>query len=487
MKLSMWMIANRLSSLDMVLDIKNNAPVVLKSARRVYATNCVHVYREGEDLVCSGEGDTIRVHNMDVTQGVEIIQSVFDYFQDWADQLIQLIRRRDYQGVIDLAWQVFQNPMMILDGNSRVLAITRQYPADSLDEEWAYLCQYGYTSLNAMQQMRNNHTAADFWQHGTQSFRFSRNKTLAYNGISYCLYCNDAVCGRITVLEKERATNPGDWQLLEYIAAMLEPSLGQIYYESFLNNTNVFYNILFGNAYDEKLLETQLEYQGWNADDCYYLALAEIVSQDGRGDPDRSLDLVMQVILQQVKNCIVMKKQPYILMFSNRNLRKDPAMQEFFRYLEARNPVKVSFSLPCKGIEQAGYLYAQAAYAAATGKMFHPQDNYYDFFDYAIDYIVESDSLIKSVHACMPAVIQLWEQSQVNGDELFHTLKIFLDNERSVSRASTALFTHRNTVLYRIRKIQEILEHSLDDAYARKYCQLSVDILELYQQKHRLL
>ena len=39
MKLSMWMIANRLQSLDMKLDIRGNAPVILNSARRVYATN----------------------------------------------------------------------------------------------------------------------------------------------------------------------------------------------------------------------------------------------------------------------------------------------------------------------------------------------------------------------------------------------------------------------------------------------------------------
>ena len=41
MRLSMWMIANRLSSLDLELDIRSSAPAVLKSARRVYATNCV--------------------------------------------------------------------------------------------------------------------------------------------------------------------------------------------------------------------------------------------------------------------------------------------------------------------------------------------------------------------------------------------------------------------------------------------------------------
>ena len=82
MKLSMWMIANRLSSLDMELDIKNDAPVILKSARRVYATNCVHVYQENNDVVCNGEGNTIRFQNMDLTQGFEIIASVFDYFQE---------------------------------------------------------------------------------------------------------------------------------------------------------------------------------------------------------------------------------------------------------------------------------------------------------------------------------------------------------------------------------------------------------------------
>ena len=44
MKLSMWMIANRLSSLDIELDIREDAPVILNSARRAYATNCVWVY-----------------------------------------------------------------------------------------------------------------------------------------------------------------------------------------------------------------------------------------------------------------------------------------------------------------------------------------------------------------------------------------------------------------------------------------------------------
>lgn len=487
MKLSMWMIANRLSSLDMDLDIKEDAPVILKSARRVYATNCVHVYEEGDSVVCNGEGNIIRIQNMDVVQGFEIIQSVFDYFADWDDEIIHRIREKDYQKVIDLCWQVFQNPIILQDGNSRVLGLTRQYPPDALDDEWAYLSTYGFSSLSAMQQMKYDYGNIEFWRHSAQPFEFSSGRLLNLGGLSYCLYCNDAVCGRITVLEHERKLNTGDLQLLDLMAAMLEPSLGQIYYENVLNNTNVFYNILFKRPYDKAQLDSQLEYQQWNSGDTFYLTLVEVLDLPGHKLQEQNVEMLMQIILQQASDCIIVKKMPCILLLSTRNLGTDAGMRSFFDSLGARNPIRVGFSLPCRGIENASYLYDQAAYALSSGKFIAPEEKYFDFFDYAINYIIDSDSLANSVRACMPTLIKLWEMQQLNGDELFHTLKVFLDNERSVSRTSIALYTHRNTVLYRIRKIQEILKRDLDDAYTRQYCQLSIRILELYRQKNNRL
>ena len=124
MKLSMWMIANRLSSLDLELEIDENAPATLNSARRAYATNCVHVYQSGDCVVCNGEGNIIRIRNITETQAFEIIQSVFDYYQDWLDRIVAFIRAKDYQALVDLAWQVFQNPLILLDGKRFPVGIT---------------------------------------------------------------------------------------------------------------------------------------------------------------------------------------------------------------------------------------------------------------------------------------------------------------------------------------------------------------------------
>ena len=52
MKLSMWMIANRLKPLNPEFQISDGSPAVLKSARRAYATNCVYVFPSGNDVIC---------------------------------------------------------------------------------------------------------------------------------------------------------------------------------------------------------------------------------------------------------------------------------------------------------------------------------------------------------------------------------------------------------------------------------------------------
>ena len=79
----MWMIANQMTELDVKLEIREDAPTVLNSARLAYATNCVHIYQENDYVVCDGEGDRIYMYDMDVTRTFELVQSIFDAYEDW--------------------------------------------------------------------------------------------------------------------------------------------------------------------------------------------------------------------------------------------------------------------------------------------------------------------------------------------------------------------------------------------------------------------
>lgn len=482
MKLSMWMIANRLSSLDLKLDIAENAPAVLNSARRAYATNCVYVYQEGKDVICNGEGDTIRICDMDVAEAFEIVQSVFDYYEDWLNKILETIHLKDYQTLVDQAWNAFHNPLILSDANNKALGISKKYNPNEMDQEWNYLCTYGYSSLSSIQKMRYDYNTIDFLHHGLQPYYFSSNQQMKFGGVSYCMYCDNLVCGRITLLSKERPLNTGDYQLLQTIAEVLEPLLKQPYYEKlFQHSSSVFYNLLFSKPYDEASLEMQLRYQQWEKTDLYQLALIYFPGENSY-NVGSAINLMMHTLSQQFPNCAAMKKKPYILLLSNQEFCKNPGFLQFQQIITSNTPVQIGFSLPCQGIEDINYLFGQAKAAIRYGKLFAPDKKWYFLRDYAIEYILDSSSFSERLHGCCPSVLTLWNTLWKNDSELLDTLKCYLDNERSVAKTSAALFTHRNTILYRIKKIQELLNENLNDTYTRDYIRLSLRILELHEK-----
>ena len=126
MKLSMWMIANQLISLDPVLEISPKAPAILNSARLAYATNCVYIFQEGRYVVCNGEGDLIKIPDMEINRVFELVQSIFDTYEDWTENLQRYLQWMDYQKFMDEACKLFKNPMVLLDANNKMLGMTRR-------------------------------------------------------------------------------------------------------------------------------------------------------------------------------------------------------------------------------------------------------------------------------------------------------------------------------------------------------------------------
>jgi hypothetical protein len=485
MKLSMWMIANRIMDLDPELHISENAPAILNSARMVYATNCVHVYQEEDYVVCNGEGDYIKLYDIDVRQTFEIIQGIFDFFEDWIDKVLDSAYQKDYQRMVDLAWQVFHEPIMLFDSNRKLLGITRQYSADSMDEEWAYISQYGYTSLNAVAMMKHKKGKIDFMQPGFHEYSYIDSRFMNHGGLTYSMFSEDVYCGRINVLSTDREFNRGDYQILEKLARLLEPILGRAMFSDIPDEGNIFYSLLAGKPYTEESLDIQLEYHKWKRDDTYRLILIETYDALGREVPGKDVNILSNLVSRNLPDAVILKKNPYVIILSNYDLMEMPGKKHFLYSLKSHNPVHIGLSFPVRGIDQIDKLYTQAYSAIYYGELTDKSETFHSFYDYALDFIIDSSSIESSVSACLPMVTELWKQHRENGDELFETLKIYLENNCSISRTSTEMYTHRNTILYRINKIKEMIGYDLEDAYCRDYCRLSIRALELYEKKQK--
>ncbi len=72
-----------------------------------------------------------------------------------------------------------------------------------------------------------------------------------------------------------------------------------------------------------------------------------------------------------------------------------------------------------------------------------------------------------------------------NGKELLHTLQVYLECRGRVSLASQTLAIHRNTLRYRLDRVQQILRIDVDDVTAQLVLQLAFKALNLDAELHK--
>ena len=479
MKLSMWMIANQISELDIKTEIREDAPAILNSARLAYATNCVHIYKEKDYVVCSGEGDKIYIYDMTVTRVLELIQAIFDSHEDWISSIKDSLSKQDYQAAIDQAYKLFKNPMILFDANNKVLGQTSAYGEHDLDSEWAYLHKYGYSSVNAINMLKYYSGNNEFYSENKISYDLPQNNLINLSGVTYSIFFNTHICGRINLIAKERQLNQGDMQLLHELIDVLEPSLGQILANDLISDpSNVFLTLLRGKTYNRRDLELQLKYMNWKEDDEFYVTVVRLHTQTDLETLKRHLNSLFRMLIQNLTDTSINVWKNELIILSTRNLTEEYDSRTLLRNLVMHNPVRIGFSLPDKsGIYQISKFYHQAEYTLKRSDHEEKPKAFQNFEKYAIEYLLLAEvAPTEKMMACMPAMLELWKEKQ-KGDDMFHTLLCFLNNERSIAQTSAELYLHRNTTVYRIKKIQEKLEIDLNDSTVRNYCHISLHFL----------
>jgi len=456
----MWMLANRLYFMDLEIKIRNDSPPVLRSARLAYATNCVRVFKKGDDCICAWGDDTIRIRDVDITEAFELVQSVFDFYEEWGRDIAKLAAERKYQELVDYCWRVFHSPMLIMDGNCKVLGISSRYK--DLDEEWEYLYKYGHSSVRALQDIRHENKEID--KPVMQTFDFSRTY-LGAKGMTCPLTCDGVFCGRINVFE----LNP---------------------------YAQVFSNLLDGKEVGKEEIQRIMSVMRWEMDGSFQVF---ILTMNGESKEKESYYTLISTLYSLFPESYIIFRNDNIILITQAALQMNAQRRktadtkpledrdrkaELFELCK-RNDFELSHSLVLRGLENLNYCYIQALFALELGRVVDIGEICHDFYTCAIHYIIKAQNFDEKLHACHPDIIYLKGlQDKMNYDAL-ETLKCFLDNNRSVLHTANAMFLHRNSMVYRIQRITDTLRYSLDDAYTRDYMRLSIRILELSEKVDR--
>ncbi len=489
MKISLWMIANQLEGKDIELNINEPYTARYKSIhfKEVLACDdCLYLKQDGEDvlLIGGGEDNHIRLINTDKEDAAELIQNVFDTYSDWDEMIHENMGMQNYQTIIDKSWRLFRLPLLLLDSNSKLLAMSSQIGADDLNPEWKHLSEYGYQSVSVYKsfEKRIKDQEADLSKKPVLYKKPSSHDEA--NCLMALVRHNNIVYGRIAVLDYFREFTQGDYQILEHLCDVLEWYLVSIKKDNqklYINN-NIL-KLIQGQPVEKEAIQHFMRYMKWTDEDKFRICVIAFNNMT-----------VAQNVVLLIKEYLNINfpttpsfslENQLVLLFNEReNLFNDIIPKIEQSYIYELNTV-FGYSLQCDSIDNIGEYVKQSLFAIKQGCIKNPDSKFSSFYDYALDYILCSNEIKEKYHACQPDVMELWEKQPNCENESIMTLREYLANDRSLLQASAELFMHKNTLNYRINKIVGNMQYNLDDKYTREYILTSIRMLDLFSYERK--
>ena len=484
MRLSMWMILNRLEYLDPEVHIRENAQRTLRSAHRTYAANCVRVYPgSGGEVICEGGGDTLILRDISPVEALDMVQYVFDFYNDWSSGVLRLLEQNNYQKVIEQAWTVFHNPVMLFDANFRLLGISYDDsgPVPSGDDSTSrdFLRRVQQDSLYLINRSIREYTDRQVWNNyldeGPCIYSAVDDNGTEHTGAVCNIFFRDFMVGRLFVLERDRKLNPGDLQAMSVLSRLVRPSM-----ERYVNEIGAhpFYQILENKALTARSLDSLLSLYQWNRDDTFRVFVFSFPENHERHKEIAAM-IRSQLAVMYPDSCLL-EYRGEIVGIIRASEARDFSAYAALESLLTGSGIIVGTSIENQGIEPLAELLQQARFACDYAVKKHFSGVVSRFFYCAQEALLFSDWDAASKRAaCHPGVSRLWKSGREKSSVLFDTLCAYIDQERSVSAAAKELFIHKNTLLYRLSQIYAYIpKEEFDSVYCRDYIRLSICFLK---------
>ena len=424
MKLSMWIIANLLESFEPEAKIRRESPRVLRSARLAYATDCVLVQQDGPDCLYLWNEDRIRLADMSVREGFELLQSLFDSMFDWQSRIAGHIESGNFQALVEEMGVVFKNPIVLTDVNNACLACSKNFGPEEVDQEWQHLKVYGYSSLASAKEI--SEAKISYHMDGrVMRFRFPADSKMS-DSLSITIFQGEMPVGYLTIVEKAHPLNDGHMQLMVMLARALAPVLGREQRGSGLNGS-MLRRFLEGAPMTDAGARHFLEQRGWSEADSFRVYILDFAGTEESTRSNYKKYFAAIAAIFPLDLCGVFDDR-FVLLANDNKMSDDRRRGRLEEILDAA-PVSGGVSLSRQGFALLPRLLEQAEFALCTSRK--EKGHFTDFYSLALDYLIRSDyHPDRCLAACHPDVYRLFCQDEV----LYQTLWAYLLQDRSVTR-----------------------------------------------------
>lgn len=491
MKLSMWILSDWLSKYNPDNRISDGTQILrgvrLFSNDAHFESQNVYLgvagdfmYAGSEDIICINGNDMIILKTNDIEEVMNYIFDAFDFYNRWADSLVNDIYEGcTLQHLVDHSHDVFKTPITIFDAGNVLSGYSKEFPLGSIDDEWDTIITTKNMSLETLRIMRDhlkkirNHKGVVYVKLDENPIPF----------IMRNLFINQDNMGRLVINTIYQPYTKGKEHLCETFGNIIETWLKFNRERSeMLNQNAVFLDLLSGKNVVEKELEKKLEVSGWQ-----YKHNKILVSISNPSFYKEISRPILTSLEREFVDAYILEFKNSILMLVNLNI-----IDYKIFINQVTRVMKNSGSCCSVSYEFNDIMKLPIAYEQTEITLLHcpcEEGGVYYCKDYALNYINDILKAHVNQNLIHPALFTLLKNDKETGNELFYTFYIFLINERNLVQTASKLNIHRNTLVYRLNKIHQLIDLDLENYNTRAYLLLSYEISfsKKNVKKHRLL
>jgi hypothetical protein len=463
---------------------------------QLYITQSDHLpqrptIEKGSVIVCIGESlntayyrERCRVITVDNHENLfsvfNLVQGVYNKYDSWNECLYGILNSTaKVPDMVECSRAIFGNPLFVIDANFHFLAYSG-YASGEPDDPYAQANDNDNLRLSTLGQFLE---LSDF---AMQVKEPQLINLLDSNTLNTNLFDNEDYLGCLTVDYRLRPHRVSDIVLVRHLAKFITSALKK--HSAVLSSERsalrqILQDIVEGLPIDAKKRRA-LETANLNRE--YICVKMEYNSRLSQAP----IGYICNMVEDTLPKSIAFGYDASIVGFVDtetirendgtyKNRLRDirDIMETFIQSLDMRIGISDAFS----DLHSARLYYQQADAALKNGRMIHPDERFFAFQDYALmEMLINSLGELPAEMFHSEGTRRLTEHDKANPDVSYmETLRVYLDQNMSITKTAAALFIHRSTLLERLDRIERVLNADMKNPDERLRLQILLKVIQL--------
>ena len=403
--------------------------------------------------------------------------------KDGAAALLSAVAKaRGIFSIVSVGYEMLGNPVIVSDKSWKAIAIAAD-EKESDDKGFNEFLTQGALSLDTVSfDIKDKLT--NRIEQSEKPFRY-QGARMTYARLFGRVLAGNRAVATVSVVELNRPFTEEDYETVAMLSNAISAEMQK----------NKFLHYTRGLLYEELIVEliegrdenTNLVSERFNALGVGMKKYIYVLTVDIKGfDVERfSLSYIRDYLEKMINGSKALIYNEYIVIVLSRAHEEslhDSDMNALRAFLSEYN-MRCGISRGFFKLEDIGEHYRQSLEALSIGARMESGVYLHTYDDYAVYHIAKVCSQTANLRVfCQPKLYVLMDYDKEHRTAFTNSLYSYLKNSRNITETAKALHIHRNSMIYHLKRIEEILGFSLTDSNTLLHIELSFRFMEYDKQ-----